>query len=569
MRSALPVLAVFLLACPPALRRPESPQLLLTGSVSAGGFSRRGSPVEGAVLVLRDAATGEELVRNVSSPAGGYRLATPLPMPRRLVLVATAPGYAPHARAFSAASWSELTFSFALTPLAELECVDELCQAPEVDLEWVGPPEGASGRAQTFDLGVEPPVLVDVDDTAPTLLAMAHVELSHADAGTLFLRVPVSRWAWLVDATPGNGVIDVPTARFDLERASWSRGPPAPLFTEGGLPVPESALPALRRGDFSGGAVAALANPGSGGLAVLGDPAPRGCVDASISVEGQPSPGVTMFLGDAEPVVAKETGEFCAVVPLGEAPLPGAAQYAGQPYTLGNLTRPTSPGSCSAGGCVRAGTLGLFADKAVTAAMCRFSGRIVDTRGEPVPGAEVVAFDHAITANTFTTWCGALGTRCSVARPSGDDGAFTLNAPLLASFVVAARATFSGQAGDGPRRGALRVTGCPTTPLTVRLDQGVERLDVSASFTGTTISWSPPRAAARLAVHAADGTPKWELEAVSGLVPPLTWGLAPSGTIERLAPVSPPASGDTLVVELDGVDPDGIVYSGVGGATRP
>ena len=52
-RSSSFILLSLLVACAPSLRKPESPQLVVTGTVTAAGFERRGSPIEGATLVLR------------------------------------------------------------------------------------------------------------------------------------------------------------------------------------------------------------------------------------------------------------------------------------------------------------------------------------------------------------------------------------------------------------------------------------------------------------------------------------------------------------------------------------
>ncbi len=574
MRGSLPVISMsLLLACAPSLRRPESAQLIVTGTVTAAGFERRGSPLADAALVLRDAESGEELARNVTSSSGGYRLTAPLTGARRVVLVVTAEGHAPHARAFTAAAWSELTLSLSLSPLATLECVDEFCAAPETDVEWVLPPEGASGRAASFDLATEPPVQVDVDAARPAVLALAHVALEVPDAGalagTLSLRVPLAAWGGLVDATSGTGQVEVPVAHFDPATGRWSRTAPAPLLTESGLPVPEADLPALRRAEYAGGAVAQLPVVAAGLVAVLGAPAPEGCVEGTLAAEGKPAVGATLVIPNAEPRVVADDGAFCLEVPPGDEGLAARSQYAGLPYSLGAWARPLSPGTCAGGGCAKLGALSLFGDTLKVAAMCRFTGKVIDPQGTGVANAEVIAFDDSLTSNTFTAFCGELGTRCAIAKPSGEDGSFSFTAPLLSSFVVAARATAEGPQGDAQRRGALRLAACPTEPVTLRLTQGQVRVEVTPTFAGSAVTWDPPRAAARVTVLDVDGLPKWEVVAPAGLSSPLTVGTLPPGAAEVQSLTAAPVSGDSVLVEFDGVGRDGVLYSGAGSATRP
>ena len=119
------------------------------------------------------------------------------------------------------------------------------------------------------------------------------------------------------------------------------------------------------------------------------------------------------------------------------------------------------------------------------------------------------------------------------------------------------------------RRGGQRFASCPNEPLTLRLLRGEDRLEVTATFLGSSITWLPPRAAARVTVLDGAGLPKWEVVAPGGMTPPLTFGVVPADATQTLAPVSPPASGDSVVIELDGMGRDGVVYLGVGTGLRP
>ena len=189
--------------------------------------------------------------------------------------------------------------------------------------------------------------------------------------------------------------------------------------------------------------------------------------------------------------------------------------------------------------------------------------------GNPVSNAEVVGFDDSVAGNSVAAFCGKLGTRCSLAAPSGADGSFTLNVPLLSSVYFGGRASSSSASGDVQRRGGQRFASCPNEPLTLRLLRGEDRLEVTATFLGSSITWLPPRAAARVTVFDGAGLPKWEVVAPGGMTPPLTFGVVPADATQTLAPVSQPASADSVVIELDGMGRDGVVYLGVGSGSRP
>lgn len=558
---------LLLAACPPSLRRPESSQLVLTGSVYAGGFARRGEPLANATLTVRRADTGEELASNVTSSAGGYRLALTVAPKTRVVLVAEAEGFAPRARAFTAGPYTELTSSFSLEPLARLECLDTGCFASEAELSWLEPPAGASGSVASFDLELANPLEVDRAGEPRALVALGFARVSSV-AGRLALRLPLRRWAELEDARPGTGAIEVETALFDPAQGTWASGPTVELRSEAGEVLPEADLAALRSLAHAGGAVAEVPTFNERFVAVLGAPLSRGCLTGRVTLEGKAAEGVTLMLPEGEAVATGADGAFCVTALTGATPLAGAAQFAGLPYSLGALARPAGLGACG-GVCTALGDLGLQPDALRTPQLCRFSGRVVDSMGTPVANAEVTAFDDSVAGNALTAFCGATGTRCNLTRPSAADGTFSLNGPMLGGLLVAARVSGLSGTSEVQRRGGERLSVCPDGPVTVRLDRGEDRLEVSATFSGDTMTWLPPRAAARVTVLDAQGAARWELRSPSGLLPPLTWGVVPAGAVQTMAPLGAPASGDVVVVELDGMGRDGVVYLGVGTGTRP
>ncbi|MFO0596637.1 MAG: hypothetical protein U0228_15075 [Myxococcaceae bacterium] len=559
-------LAVVLLSgCPPAIRRPESPQLVVTGTLVAGGWNRRGEALNAAKVTVR-AIGGEELVTNTTSSAGGYRLAVTVSTPTRVVFIAEAPGYAPYVKAFTAGPYAELTLNAALTPLTPWECLDASCTAPLIDLDWASPPVGASGSAATFD--VEVPLLVDADVTRPALLALGWAELSGGTDGFLALHVPFASWSKLVDATPGTGVLELEAASFDVASAKWTKLGPVPLLSEGGFPLPESALASLQRGESAAGVVARLPVTSGKFLAVLGAPTPTGCASGTLNAEGKPATGASVGYKGFEATLVGADGSFCALAPVGGDVTPQKGSYAGLPYALGPLARPSSEGTCG-GSCASLGKLELIADALQTAKLCSFTGKVIDSMGQAVANATVIAFDASVTGATMDTFCGKNGARCALTSPSAADGTFSIRGPLLGSMFVGATATTSSTAGDSQRSTGQFIETCPTSALTLKLDRGLSRLETTATFSGNQLSWDPPRAAMHVTVTDSTGVVKWELTSPVGFTPPLTWGSPPVGATELTAPVLSPATGDLLEVELDGVGRDGVAYVGAATATRP
>lgn len=564
---------MLLLACPSGFRKPGSSQLVVSGTIYVGGFERRGDPLEGAEVAIRRAGTGEVLASNVTSSTGGYRLSTTIEPGSHVLLVAGAPGHAPHVRALEAAPYTELTLSFSLEPLDELECTDQSCSAPASDLGWSTPPPMASGQAQAFDLANEPPLLVDVGAARPEVLALAYVLLDGGpaedggvpgDFGALRLRVPYAAWKSLVDAVPDSGLVEVPLWRFDVDAGAWQPLDAGVLVSEGGLELPESALGALQRGELAGGAIATAPFVGSGFVAVTGAPQPLGCIEGQLVAEGEKAKGASVFVARSEAASVGVDGRFCAAAPTGSEPVLARAQYAGLLYTMDALPRPASASTCGSG-CAQAGTLTLKGDGLVAAKSCTFTGRVVDTQGQPVPEAQVVAFDDSVAGNTFNAFCGRLGTRCAIAAASDADGGFSLTAPILTSLYVGASANLQ----SARREGAVRVAGCPADGLVLKLVRGRELVDVTVSYSGSSIAWTPPRAAARITVQDAMGAPLWEIASPGGMLPPVTFGQLPAGALEVTAASGTPAAGDVATVELEGTGRDGVQYGGSGSATRP
>ncbi|MEW5739384.1 MAG: hypothetical protein AB1938_10685 [Myxococcota bacterium] len=564
-----------LVACTPGIRRPSSTQLAMSGTIYAGGLERRGDPLVGATVSLVDAATGATLATDTTTDTGAYRVGKAVGEGQRLVFVVTAEGFAPAARPLTVGSSTELTFSLALEPLTALDCGESSCSSDVEDAWWVAPPAEASGKVHAFELATERAVSADVDSSS-RLLAVGWFELDAGPGedggvpeslGELALRLPLSTWATLEDAVPDSGVLEARMAWLDPTTGGWQALDAGALVSESGLPLPESALESIHRLEHGGGVVARAPFVARGFVGVLGTPPALGCVEGTFSADGTPALGTMVLTAEREGQV-RPNGGFCVEATPGSSSLEARASYAGLLYTLAPLPRPTTAGRCG-GACAQAGTVTLTADALAAAELCTFSGKLVDPQGTPLPLAQVTVFDDTMAGSVFNTFCGKLGTRCAIAASSGDDGAFELKAPRYTRLVVTASASVDTAGGVTQRRGALELFDCPTEPVTFKLTRGIDRLEVLAAYSGSSITWTPPRAASHLVVMDSMGAPKWEITSPVGFTPPVTLGQAPAGATEVTPLSGAAATGDEATVELVGTGRDGVQYVGAASAARP
>ncbi|MGV3622823.1 MAG: hypothetical protein ACO1OB_18540, partial [Archangium sp.] len=195
----LAIVVLCFLACAPPLRRPESSQLVITGTLFAGGFAQRAQPLADATVTLRDANSGASLASSTSSAAGGYRLAATVTANSRVALVVEKAGFAPTVKAIVASPYVELSQSLTLQPLTPLECVDTQCSAPRVDVEWIDPPMNAAGEVGSFEVDLENPVQMRFE---ASVIALTYVKTRGGTTGSLAVRIPSSAWSRIVDAAP-------------------------------------------------------------------------------------------------------------------------------------------------------------------------------------------------------------------------------------------------------------------------------------------------------------------------------------------------------------------------------
>ncbi len=600
MRTASIALCLLLCACPSSLRRPGDKRVNLSGTVYLGGTQRRGDPLEGATVAVTRASDGVELATAVSSSTGGWLLAFSAPADTRVVVAIRAAGLTPNLRAMQVGPFTDAQLSVALEPPEPLECNDNHCVSASDDLALGGVPDNLVGSARVFDPATEAPRLAGLERFRPLAVAWYQLDagpdagLQQNDAGVvdagafdagppvdagvlpasepqLRVRLPFSAWRKVEDGKPGTAGIEVPFLLLDERKGTWSAQADGWLETEFGFKVPESALAAVRAGQFAGGVVA-VATVKSAGFWTLALPAAApGCLTGKVEAEGQSAEGALLALDGAEPAASHGDGTFCLGAPLAAGGTLDV-QYAGLAYAGGTVGGPQASGTCG-GSCTAVATVQLSSEKLRPAKVCKLSGTVVDAAGSLVPNAVVLGFDDSVGGTNFNSLCGKLGTRCSLSTSSDAQGAFMLNLPLLSAVLLTSTALVETPGViEASRRGTLLLKECPTQAVQVQLLHGNDKLVATATLTGGSFAWSPARPAVVLRAIDAVGALKWEVQSPGGFGSPVTWGQVPAGATQVTPASGAPAAlaaGDEVSVVLQGTGSDGYAYSGSAAATVP
>lgn len=548
MKGLVAAAGLVLCACP-AVRQPPSDGVVISGSVTWGGFDRRAEPLgDVLVTVSSGAATGSA----TSAASGEFRVELPAQDVAPVVFTAWRPGFVPLVRRLRAGTRTELQRSFALTPLTPMDCVDTGCTAGFGAVRWVDAPSGANAAVALL-AGDEVPALASTDG----LLTAAAVELDGGTLpGALWLRVPVSAWPDVVDTQPGTGAIEVSVATLGpLDRAWMNRGAGL-LRTEAGSVISEAQLTRVRSGIFAPGVVVEVPPLAQGVVGVFGAPARQGCVEGTVVIDDRPAAGVTVVPASGVPGASTETGAVCVEAPLGSEPQPARVQYAGVVFTGVTIPAATEPGRCGQT-CRALGRLSVRGEAVATVAPCALTVRVVDEANQPLPGAVVIGMDDGLTQAAFSSICGRMGTRCTLTGATDGDGGVRLVVPVLAAVSLGARATVA----SGLREGSARAPACPKEPLVLQANRGADVVEATAQLSGASVSWTPNVPAYRMRLE-RDGGVAWAVRSFIGVAGPLTVGATPPGAEVEVAGTGPLQPGDVVVLSFDGVRPSGIAQVG-------
>lgn len=542
-------------SCTAPVRRPSTSDVVLTGSTAFGGFERRAEPMSSVSVRLTQS---DATAQTTSNAAGTYRLSLRAPdTVSTSIVTAWKSGFAPVARAVRVGPSTEFAFSFVLEPLPALDCIDTFCTDALGDVRWLDVPAGAEGKALLLD-GSRRPTL----PAANELLTAVAIEPS-TPAGSLRLRIPIERWASIIDTQTGTTAIEVESQTLGPDDRNWVMGPRATLETELGEVISEDALDSIRTGAFLPGVTARVTLTRAGVIGLFGGAVTTGCIEGSVTLDGAPAEGLVLLPHEGVPAAASASGAVCFEANVGQDARVARPHYAGVSYGSVSVPAPTVAGRCGSSTCRALGKLALRSDVVAAPAPCQVKVNAVDEVAQPVPGALIIGNDDSLTQAAFSTICGAQGSRCTLTAATDMAGAATLVVPSSNGIELEAKVTTT----LGQRRGWLTLPGCPREPVTLRLLRGRVSLEASATFIESDLDWAPAHRATKVVVE-RQGRVVFELRSPVGLTPPLQYGEVPPHSVSTTQATTAAQSGDVLRVVFDGVDATGIVVTGAASATR-
>jgi len=450
----------------------------------------------GVDLNADGALAGDEAVSTATAIDGAYQLEM-APVPGKTAVVQfRAQGAVPIIRTLRLVPGANVLLNVSLRDMASLQCTGDRCVGVDDRLSLFGAPTNASAAARLFDPAQEADAAPggSLDNSGQVLrsAAFACVELTDNTTGErittlpspaeLCLAVSADTRTVLIDVAPGTGPIEMPLFSFDDAGGAWVPEGQAVLKDGDNAVIPEDALDAVRAGTFPGAVQACgPVNHLSWWNVALpsGQPA---CLALDLrDASGSPAIGATAFFagvtysGLSDVLAADANGHVCGVVPRSEAAgedLDGngiageqtrtriRAQFGSKTFDGGEVVDDIQAGTCPCA----AQTITLSSANELSGRLCTVTGRVLDTSGAPVTGAEVVAFDSSITQETLIALCGQ--GQCSFLAFTGADGSFSITAPVIDQLEVFALSLDP----EKPGTDQLAFPACPAGPIDLVLE---------------------------------------------------------------------------------------------------
>jgi len=554
--------------------------------------------------------SADEITTSSTGFDGTFDVTVPVDQGDTVVVRVRAEGSAPAFRTVVAGPKSDVEFTISLAKLAPLDCTAGRCAMAGNLLSIEGLAPGLQGAAQLFNPVTQPDRFPGGfhESTGKLLLSgvFSNVELTD-DAGepveqlsepaTLRMTIPADTWNIMTDIQPGNERIEVPLYAFDEAIGTWVRDGEAYLEDGEGVIIPESDLASIRDGSYPGIVVSRGEVTHFSYWNVDWPIDSHGCVGGRIvDAEGNPAEGAVVLVrgitynGSSTPITVGPDGRFCVDVMRSEAPgedvdqdgIPGETQrvtmrvtHAGSVYSGGEIDVAVEASTCEEGGCTDVGDIPLTPANQLQVAVCTVSGTVRDRAGAAVEGVSVYAYDEAIETEVMTEVCGEYYENCTFFGTTDPNGKYSLSVAMLDSLTVLGSTQFEVSPGrEAMRYGQRFLTECPSTPVDITLDQGHDVIELWVDVNGNQIEWDPNEAATILAVmDEAQEVTKWQVMATEGgFTGPVTYGTAPAGATVVM-PMSgtpaPLASGDVVLVMVQGTSPEGYAVYGQGEASVP
>ncbi len=571
--------------------------------------------IQAAVDRNRDGViAADERITSKSDDDGKYNVEIAVSKGDVVIVSFTSDGKAAAHRTVTVMGDASVALSVTLAELKQLECSVSGCATPDKQVSITGLPQGLKGKARVFNPVSEADAFPGgfQESTGKMLISGVFASVDLVDAtgkavgklgspATLRMTIPPDTWGVIKDVQDGNGQIDVPLYSFDEAKGTWVADGRGFLEDVAGVKIPETQLPSIRNGSFVGSVIARGEVTHFSYWNVDWPVETHGCVTATIvDASGKPVSGAIVtargltYNGSSTPQTTGVDGKFCIETMRAEAADEDLNQngikgekhkitlritYQGKTYDGGEVEIGVSPATCSSGGCTNKGNIGLTPDRELQMILCQFTGNVTDRSGKiPIEGATVVVVDDGVDEDAANALCTQLDAEpCVPMTISDETGAFSVKAVVIDTANVFALQQASDANGSTTRYGETLVRGCPTSNVTVRLDQGFRSVVLQVQVNGNQISWDPDQKMSTLVVEtpagATEATPKWAIVANdTGFSRPVTYGTVPanasviypaSGRPEPLVP------GDQISIAGSYTDQDGVLTSVQGQAFVP
>ena len=545
----------------------------ISGKVVHSGSGTSTPAADVAVRVSVDinadgALAGDEVVDTVSDENGAYTATISAAAGGNLVVRFRESGYATAYRTVRIAGGASAIVDARLAPLDALTCDAATgCNDANRTLSVRGLADGMTAAGHTFnpvnDAAQFPGRFAD--DRGNMLLSgvFAAVELSdqNGDAvdtlaapATLSMRLPIDTWPVVTDIDPAAAGIQVPLYAFDPVKGEWVRESQGELVDAAGNSIAASALADIRAGTYGGVVYVSgevrhfsywncdwpITSHGCLTFDVV-DSAHRPVPGATVTVDGR------TYNGTSSAVTPSSAGAVCVDVLRSELSgedvdndgIPGETQsviirvaVGDKLYDLGVADVGTTVASCGDGSCTDLGELVVDEAHVLTPALCTITGTVRDNTGAALADASIVAFDEVLDFALAASLC-ASG-ECFTTT-SASDGSFTVVTVVEAGIELFG--SNSATESDGmlfrTRFGSRTFDHCPTAPVTLILDGGIDEQILTISVQGDELSWTPNVAVDQLVVYDAGGAVKWLLlvdqAQFSG---PVVFGVIPAGVLQ-------------------------------------
>lgn len=458
---------------------------------------------------------------------------------------------------------------FLLDQRRSLECADGACTLPGGGLSL---PTEPTEVGPMYGVVIDPSLAVDrvpvnVDGVSHSSLVYSALEARTIAGDTLgefespvtvCAAVPSGTHALAADSGPGSGSIDIDIWSWDETRGIWVPEGVSVLSDLGGTPIPEGQLDAVRSGDYAGNlqVCSDMSAPGQR-LAAFQKPvgdcltgvAPHADMQGAIVTAYDISDG-----GRSLPQMVDDSNEFTLALPDTESVrlqlVRGTTTYSTPPMAVSEMPLD----AC------RLWLGDLFVEDSRT--ICEVSGTVVDTAGNTVSGASVEARDTLLSNDELEVVCGANpptqcrfnggNGNCDICNNTNGAGQFTLRVPFVGSMQIHALLMVDRSGGYGQET----LTGCPTAPVTLVLDEQMTKVNISVGMTVREINWDPAEGVDEIAFFSTSGDVAWWITSATstGMGFPLEYGVVPEDARQRYpdgpaAPLPAPMFDDIFLID--------------------